>query len=92
MSISITAEQRDALLAAAGVPLRLIDEQNHAAFYLVEEASLLHLQAVADDKEEESLNRLRSLIQEGIDSPGVPASKAEMRLRALARQLAQGTE
>lgn len=92
MSISITPEQRDALQAQAGAPLRLFDEQNQQTFYLVNESSLLHLQAMAEEKDAESLRRLRLLIQEGIDSPGVPADMAASRLRQFAQQLVQGTE
>lgn len=89
MSLSLTPEQRDAFQAQAGVPLRLIDEQNHQAFYLLDEASLLHMQAIAKELTMESQDRLRALIQEGIDSPGIPAEEAATRLRQFAQNLAQ---
>ena len=90
MSVSITSEQRAAFQAQAGAPLRLVDEQNQQAFYLIDEASLLHMQAISNEKGAESENRLRALIQEGIDSPGIPADQAAARLRQFAQKLVQG--
>lgn len=92
MSLSITPEQREAAQAQAGVPLRLIDEQNQQTFYLVDEASLLHMQAISNDKDLESQNRLRAMIQEGIDSPGIPAEQATAHIRQFARKLSQGNK
>lgn len=90
MNVSITSEQRDAFQAQAGAPLRLVDEQNQQAFYLIDEASLLHMRAVSNEKAVESENRLRGLIQEGVDSPGIPADQAAARLRQFAQKLVQG--
>jgi hypothetical protein len=90
MNVSITSEQRDAFQAQAGAPLRLIDEQNQQAFYLIDEASLLHMRAISNDRASESETRLRALIQEGIDSPGIPAGQAAARLRQFAQKLVQG--
>lgn len=90
MNLSITSEQRDAFQAQAGAPLRLVDEQNQQAFYLIDEASLLHMRAISNQKGAESENRLRALIQEGIDSPGIQADQAAARLRQFAQKLVQG--
>ncbi len=90
MSISVTPEQRDAFQAQAGAPLRLVDEQNQQAFYLIDEASLLHMRAISNEKGAESENRLRALIQDGVDSPGIPADQAAIRLRQSAQKLLQG--
>lgn len=92
MNLSITSEQRNAFQAQAGAPLRLVDEQNQQAFYLIDEASLLHMRAISREKSAESDIRLRALIQEGIDSPGIPADQAAARLRQFAQKLVQGKE
>ena len=39
--------------------------------------------------EDDSLHQLRDLIQQGIDSPGIPAGETAERLRRFAQELAQ---
>jgi len=39
-------------------------------------------------QDEQSHQRLKELIQEGIDSPGVPAEEAHERIRQMAREAA----
>ena len=48
------------------------------------------MRAISNEKGAESENRLRALIQEGIDSPGIPADQAAARLRQFAQKLVQG--
>lgn len=92
MEIAITPELRDAVQAAAGAPIRLVDQTNQQAFYLVDEASLLHMRTISHERGAESENRLRALIQEGVDSPGIPAEQAATHLRQFAQNLVQGKQ
>jgi hypothetical protein len=80
------------LSIVAGKPLRLVDPQSKTAFYLVDEASLLHMQSLSEAKSEESLNRLRQLIQDGIDSVGISEADAAARLRQYALRCVQGSK
>jgi hypothetical protein len=77
MASKITKQQRDALNASHGQPVPVEDEDGHKVYYLVE-ADYLHT----------SHEQLRALIQEGINSPHVPADEAEGELRRYADQLA----
>lgn len=87
MTTRLTPEQRAAIEAHRYVALE--DEQSHERFYLVPEASFLHLQGLAEEEDRACQDRLRQLIREGIDSPDVPATDAFNRLRHLASELAR---
>jgi hypothetical protein len=76
MQVPLSPQQRDAIAANPGEPLAVVDEFGNAGYYLVPAPAFLH--------------QLRLLIQEGIDSPGVPADDAFERLRRFADALAAG--
>ncbi len=73
MAAKITDEMRNEIAAHPGEPVTVLDDQGHKVYYLVEENTPL----------------LRALIQEGIDSPKVPAEQAHARLRKKAVELSQ---
>ena len=73
MAAKLTDEMRNEIAAYPGQPVTVIDEQGQKVYYLVEENAPL----------------LRALIQEGIDSPKVPAEDAHARLRQRASELSQ---
>jgi hypothetical protein len=90
MIAKLSEEQRQALQDSPGRPVPIKDERTQKTYYLVEEASYVHLQSLQSDHSRQCHERLRLLIQDGINSPGIPADEAFDRLRTLADQLAQG--
>jgi hypothetical protein len=56
---------------------------------LVDEASLWHMRAVSKQAEGDSEQRLKGLIDEGINSPDVSQADAVARVRGFAEKLAQ---
>jgi hypothetical protein len=77
MATKITQQQRDDIAASNGQPVPVEDDEGRTVGYLVA-ADYLHL----------SHEQFKSLIQEGINSPRVPAAEAEADLRRYADQLA----
>jgi hypothetical protein len=77
MASKITQQQRDDLHASHGQPVPVEDEVGHKVYYLVE-ADYLHT----------SRERLKGLIQDGINARHVPSDEAEDRLRSYADRLA----
>lgn len=73
MAARITDEMRNEIAARPGEPVTVIDEQGKKVYYLVEENTPL----------------LRALIQEGIDSPEIPAEEAFSELRNRAVEISQ---
>jgi hypothetical protein len=90
MQVPLSPQQRDAIAANPGETLAVIDEFGNAGYYLVPAPAFLHLQGLNEATDRDSHERLRRLIQEGIDSPGVPADEAFERLRRFADALAAG--
>lgn len=89
MDIGLTPQQIEALRAHPGQPLSMVDESSSERFFLLSEPAFLHLQGLAGETGSESHRRLKQLIQEGIDSPAIPADEALARLREVANKLAQ---
>lgn len=90
MQVPLSPQQRDAIAANPGEPLAVVDEFGNAGYYLVPAPAFLHLQGLNEAADRDSHHQLRLLIQEGIDSPGVPADDAFERLRRFADALAAG--
>jgi hypothetical protein len=89
MSVKLSDEQRQALESSSGQPLPVQDEQSHSVYYLLNEEAFLHLQSLNAAHDDRCKVRLRELIDEGIQSPGVPANEAFARLRAWAEELSR---
>jgi len=91
MIAKLTDEQRHALETGGGRPVEVQDERNDKVYYLLNESAYLHLQGLQAEHEQQSHDRLRRLIEEGMESPGVPADKAFARLREIAVRLSRPT-
>jgi hypothetical protein len=87
MTTKLTAEQREALKACAGQPVRVVDENTSEVFYLLNEDAFAHLRSLQANCDEEYKEKLRELIGEGIRSPDVSAEKVFSDLRAEAHRL-----
>lgn len=87
MTTKLTAEQREALIACAGQPVRVADENSSEVFYLLNEEAFAHLRSLQADCDDECREKLRELIAEGIRSPEVSAGKVFSDLRAEANRL-----
>jgi hypothetical protein len=88
MTTKLTAEQREALKACAGQPVRVADDNSSEVFYLLNEEAFAHLRSLQADCDEECKEKLRALIAEGIRSPEVSAEKVFSDLRAEVNKLA----
>jgi hypothetical protein len=77
MASKITQQQRDDLTASHGQPVPVEDDEGRKVYFLVD-ADYLHT----------SHERLKTLIQEGINSNHTPADEAEGELRRYADRLA----
>ena len=89
MHSKLTPEQREAIAAQPGVPIPVFDDQGEKFYYLIEESSLRHLEGIAGEQSQKSLAQLRELIQDGIDSPDVPANIVYAELRKKAAEASQ---
>jgi hypothetical protein len=87
MELPITPQQRDALHAHPGQPVPLVDTLSSEKYFLVPAPAFLHLQALASEAEHECNDQLRTFIQQGLESKGVPADQAFARLKQFAQQL-----
>jgi len=87
MTTKLTAEQREALKACAGQPVRVADENSSEVFYLLNEDAFAHLRSLQADCDEECREKLRGLIAEGIHSPEVSAEKVFSDLLAEVNRL-----
>jgi hypothetical protein len=91
MQVPLSPQQRDAIAAHPGEPLAVVDEFGNAAgYYLVPAPAFLHLQSLSAENAQQRQNELRRLIEEGLESPDVPAEEAFDRLRKLAKSAAAG--
>ena len=88
MTTRLTAEQREALRACAGQPVRVADDASSEVFYLVSEEAFAHLRSFQADCDEEFKEKLRSLIADGIQSPEMSAEQVFSNLRAEVQKLA----
>jgi len=84
MAAKITNEQRNDLAANPHQAVPVVDDQSNRVYYLVDEDFLLG----TGEHDEASRQRLRALIQEGIDSPHVSRAEGDARIRAKMQQYA----
>jgi len=89
MTTRLSDEQRDAIEACAGQPVRVADESTNKVYYLLNEETFVHLRGLQSEQDEESRAKLKQLIAEGIASPDVPASEVFSSLRAEAQAVVQ---
>jgi len=81
MAAKLTNEMRIELAAHPGEAVPIVDEQANKVYFLVEEASLHHMQGLTVEQDEASRQRLKALLQEGIDADHVSAEEGEARIR-----------
>ena len=89
MPLKLTPEQQADLSAHAGQAVPIQDDQGNIVCYLVDVSSFLHLQSLSQTQDEQSRQKLQSLIQEGMDSPDVPAAEAHQRIRQMAKEASE---
>lgn len=87
MTTKLTDEQRRAIEACGGQPVRVADEANNKTYYLLNEEAFAHLRNLQSEREDECRSQLRTLIDEGIRSGELPGDKAFADLRAEADKL-----
>jgi hypothetical protein len=89
MTTKLTDEQRQAVEACAGQPVRVTDDVTNKMYYLLNEEAFAHLCGLQSSHNEECQAKLRELIEEGILSGEIPADKAFSDLRAEVDRLAR---
>ncbi len=89
MATKITPEQQAVLQANSGQAVPMLDDRGNIVSYMVDVSSFVQLQGLSKEQDEQSLQKLKALIQDGIDSPGVPAEEAHERIRQMACDAAQ---
>lgn len=83
----LTDEQREAIRACAGQPVRIADEATNQVYYLLNEETFAHLRGLQAGLDEACRERLRQLIGEGIRSPDVAADVVFSSMRRTAQDL-----
>ena len=92
MTPKITTEMQSAISQSHGRPVDVVDDQGRP-FVLLAKDAFAHLDALRSDAEQNSIENVRKLIQDGINSgPGIPMDEAIGSLRDYARQLGNPTE
>jgi len=89
MTVNLSDEQRQALKACSGQPLRVADEHSNKTYYLVDEEAFAHFQLADGEIDTRSLDALRLFVEEGMHGPDIPAEEVFASLREAARQIAQ---
>jgi hypothetical protein len=84
MATKLTNEQRNDIAANPHQAVPVVDDQADKVYYIVDEDFLLG----AGEHDEESRQRLRALIQEGIDGPHVSREVGDARIRGKMQQYA----
>jgi len=84
MASKITSELRNDIEANPHQAVPVVDDQTGKVYYLVDEDFLLG----AGVHDEQSRQRLRTLIQEGIDGGHVSREEGDARIRAKIQQYA----
>jgi hypothetical protein len=90
MTTKLTDEQRKAVEACAGQPVRVADEVTNKVYYLLNEEAFAHLRGLQSAHDEECRSKLRELIDEGIRSGEIPADRAFKDLRDEVNRLVGG--
>jgi hypothetical protein len=91
MTTKLTDEQREAVEACAGQPVRVADEASNKDYYLLNEEAFAHLCGLQRARDEECRATLRTLVEEGMRSGVISAEKAFWDLRAEANKLVSRT-
>lgn len=92
MELSLTPQQIAALQDAPDQPVPVVNSDSQERYYLVSEPLLLSLQGLTSGPDAKSARELEELIQQGLNSPEIPAEEAFDRLRKHAQMLARGAE
>lgn len=77
MAAKLTNEQREDLTANPHQAVPVVDDQTKRVYYLVDEGFLLR----AGEHDETSRQRLRALLQQGIEGPHVSREEGDARIR-----------
>lgn len=89
MASKITPEQQADLNAHTGQPVPLQGDEGNVVCYMVEATLFQNMQGLSGEPSAQNEQRLRTLIQEGLDSPDVPAEEVYRELRGRAKQIKQ---
>ena len=87
MDLSLTSQQSAAIHSNPGQPVPIVDQASSETFYLVSEPTFLHLQGLSEGSAAWCQERLKQLIQDGVDSAEMPATDAFARLRSIAETM-----
>lgn len=92
MTPKLTTEMQNALSQSHGKPIDVVDDQGRP-FVVLPKDAFAHLDSLRTNAEQDSIDRIRKLVQEGIASgPGIPMAEALNSLRSYARELDQRPE
>ena len=92
MTPKITIEMQSAISQNHGRPVDVVDDQGRP-FVLVAKEAFVHLDSLRADADKNSIDQVRKLIQEGVNSgPGIPMGEALASLRDYAQNLGNQTE
>ena len=92
MNPKLTTEMQFAISQSHGRPVDVVDDQGRT-FVLLPKDAFAHLDSLRTDAEKSSIDQVRKMIQDGIDSgPGIPMDEAIASLREYARQLGNPSE
>ena len=89
MASKITPEQQADLYAHHGQPVPVQGESGNVVCFMVDATAFLNMQGIAGEPTAENEQRLKAMIQEGIDSPDVPAEEVYQELRDRVQQVRQ---
>lgn len=87
MATELTEQQRDEIAANPHQAVPVVDATSGKTYFVVDEEFLLH-----DGYDEPTRERLRALIQQGIEAPHVSREEGDARIRAKISQLAENAE
>lgn len=73
MTARLTDELRNEVAAHPGEPVLVVDDASAAKYFLVSEARLMHLEAIAGEESKATLSKLQGLIAEADASPEIEA-------------------
>lgn len=89
MTVNLSKEQRQALEASSGQPLRVSDERTNKTYYLMDEEAFAHFQIADSEPDEQSLKKLRQFVEEGLRGPDISSGEVFASLREAAERIAQ---
>jgi hypothetical protein len=89
MASKITPEQQADLIAHSGQPVPVKGDGGDVVCYMVDATAFLHMQGIAGEPSAENEQRLKGMIQEGLDSPDISAEQVYQELRERVKQVKQ---